>query len=445
MNAGSTAGADDSTSRSAPTRAIGRSAVAWAFYDWANSAFAVTVLVAFFPLMLKRYWAAGADATVTTLQLGSANAIGSIVIAVLAPALGAIADQSASRKRYLLAFTVLAILNTACLALIGRGEWQLAVAAFVLASIGFAGSASFYDALLVNVADPRQYHRVSALGYALGYLGGGLLFAVNVAMTLKPQWFGLADATMAVRVSFAMVAVWWAVFTVPLMLYVHEPPRTAPSASWSSVAIAGIRQLAGTFHEIRRLRHVMLFLFAYWLYIDGVDTIARMAIDYGMALGFAESDLIVALLITQFVAFPAALAYGYLGSRIGAKRAIAIGIAVYAGVTLWGHSMHSVREFYGLAVVIGLVQGGVQSLSRSLFARLIPASRSAEFFGFYNMLGKFAAIIGPLLMGVTAVLTGSSRSAILAVLVLFAAGGLLLLFVDEEEGAAVAQALDSRR
>jgi MFS transporter, UMF1 family len=278
----------------------------------------------------------------------------------------------------------------------------------------------------------------------LGYLGGGLLFAVNVAMTLRPQWFGLQDATTAIRVSFVTVAVWWAIFTIPLLIWVKEPHARNTPSRWA-LALAGVRQLATTFHDIRRLRQVMLFLGAYWLYIDGVDTIARMALDYGMALGFDENSLIVALLITQFVAFPAAIAYGRLGNRIGAKHAIGIGIAIYAAATIWGHFMHSIAEFYALAVIIGLVQGGVQSLSRSMYAHLIPAARSAEFFGFYNMLGKFAAILGPLLMGFTAILTGSSRAAILAVLVLFAAGGILLLFVDEQEGTRLARELDSDR
>ena len=414
--------------------------LAWAFYDWANSAFAVTVLTAFFPLMLKRYWAADADATVTTFELGVANSLGSIVIALLSPPLGAIADKAGTRKRYVVVFTVLAIVTTAWLAFVQRGQWELAVTMYVLASIGFAGGASFYDSLLVNVTDERSYHRVSALGYALGYLGGGLLFAFDVAMTLRPQWFGLPDATSAVRASFASVAIWWAVFTIPLLVYVKEPRMQSAGSAWNA-AVAGMRQLVHTFHEIRRLRQVMIFLAAYWLYIDGVGTIARMAVDYGLAIGFNDSDLILALLITQFVAFPAAIAYGHLGARFGAKRAVGVGIAIYVAATVWGHYMQSVAEFYALAVIIGLVQGGVQSLSRSLYAHIIPASRSAEFFGFYNMLGKFAAILGPLLMGLAAIATGSSRAAILAVVVLFAAGAVVLSFVDEDEGARLAREL----
>lgn len=433
-----------STTSSAATtdRHRRRVELAWAFYDWANSAFAVAVLTAFFPLMLKRYWAADADATVTTFELGVANSLGSIVIAVLSPPLGAVADQAGTRKRYVVIFTALAIITTAWLAFVQRGEWELAIVMYVLASIGFSGSASFYDSLLVNVTDEKSYHRVSALGYALGYLGGGLLFALDVAMTLRPHWFGLPDATTAVRASFASVALWWAVFTVPLVVFVKEPCMLSVRSRWDA-AVAGMRQLVHTFHEIRRLRQVMIFLAAYWLYIDGVGTIARMAIDYGLALGFRDSDLILALLITQFVAFPAAIVYGHLGTRFGARRAVGAGIAIYVAVTIWGHYMQSVAEFYALAVIIGLIQGGVQSLSRSLYAHIIPASRSAEFFGFYNMLGKFAAILGPLLMGFAALATGSSRAAILAVVVLFAAGAVVLMFVDENEGARLAREMDS--
>jgi UMF1 family MFS transporter len=414
-----------------------RNVLSWALYDWANSAFAITVMSAFFPLFLKQYWSDGADATLTTFRLGLANSIGSIVIALLSPILGAIADQGGTRKRYLILFAVMAIVMTGALQFVTRGEWALAIALYVLAVIGFSGSNSFYDALLVSVASERQLDKVSSLGFALGYLGGGLLFAVNVAMTLWPAHFGLADASESVRLSFGMVAVWWAVFSIPLLVFVKEP-EAAVRLSGRSAVSAGFRQLAATFREIRRLRTVLLFLLAYLLYIDGVGTLARMALDYGMALGFDEKELIVALLITQFVGFPASIAFGHLGARFGAKMGIYLGLCVYIAATVWGYAMESVWEFYALAVVIGLVQGGVQSLSRSLFARITPADRAGEFFGFYNMLGKFSAVIGPLLVGFTALATGSSRAAILVILALFIAGGILLYFVDEHEGAQLA-------
>ena len=415
-----------------------RKIISWALYDWANSAFAITVMSAFFPLFLKQYWSTGADATLTTFRLGLANSIGGIAIALLSPILGAIADQAGTRKRYLILFAAMAIVMTAGLSFAARGEWVLAVALYVLASIGFSGSNSFYDALLVSVASEPRLHQVSCLGFALGYLGGGLLFALNVAMTLWPARFGLADASEAVRLSFGMVAAWWAVFSIPLLIFVKEPGVAGRLSGWAAVS-AGARRLAATLRQAGRLRIVLLFLVAYLLYIDGVGTVARMAMDYGMAIGFDEKKLIVALLITQFVGLPATIAFGYLGARFGAKAGIYIGLGVYIAATLWGYAMQHVWEFYALAVAIGLVQGGVQSLSRSLFARIMPAARAGEFFGFYNMLGKFAVVIGPLLVGSAALATGSSRAAILVILVLFLAGGVLLYFVDEDAGARVAR------
>ena len=407
-----------------------KTVISWALYDWANSAFALTVISAFFPLFLKQYWSAGTDATASTLQLGLANSAASIVVALVAPVLGAIADRGSSKKGYLAAFTALAVVTTAALALVGRGDWPWAVAMFVVASIGFSAANIFYDALIVSVAQGKHLHYVSALGFGLGYLGGGLLFALNVAMTLWPERFGLADSTQAVRVSFVMVAAWWAVFSVPLLVFVREP--AGPSTHGvCRVVREGLRQFAATFRHVRNLREVWLFLLAYWLYIDGVYTIARMALDYGMALGFDPKSLIVALLITQFVGFPAALAFGYAGERFGAKPAIFVSIGTYAGVTVCSYAMTEVWEFYALATVIGLVQGAVQSLSRSLYAQIIPTAQAGEFFGFYNMAGKFATVLGPLLMGITASLTGSSRVAILTILILFVVGAALLCLVRE--------------
>jgi len=407
-----------------------RSVIAWALYDWGNSAFATTVMAGFFPIFFKQYWSAGADPGESTLKLGLANSVASIVVALSAPLLGAIADRAGGKKRFLGSFAALGVVMTAGLYFVAKGDWATAVALYVAATIGFSGSIVFYDSLMLSVASDEDSDRVSALGYGLGYLGGGILFALNVAMTLKPALFGLADAGVAVRVSFLLVAVWWAVFTVPLMLRVPEP--RAGGIGVVGAVRTGAQQLAKTFRRIRTMPAVWMFLFAYWLYIDGVDTIVRMAVDYGLSLGFASSSLIVALLITQFVGFPAAIVFGRVGERIGSKRGILIGIAVYIGVTVLGYFMDSVAEFYALAVIIGLVQGGVQALSRALYGRLIPKDEAAEFFGFYNMLGKFAAILGPALMGWVAWLTGSPRLSILSISVLFVAGGAMLMRVKVE-------------
>lgn len=415
--------------------------LAWALYDWANSAFATTVLAAFFPVFFKSYWSAGRDVTESTFQLGLANSLSSLIVVLLAPLLGAIADQGGTRRKFLFAFAFLGVLATGCLYLVAEGAWELAVVVYVLAAIGFSGGNTFYDALLVEVAGRDKSDSVSALGYSLGYLGGGLLFAVNVAMVLHPTTFGLADASAAVRVSFLLVALWWAGFSLPLFLWVEESrPRTR--RGWSAV-LAGYRQLISTGRAIRQLRPTFVFLIGYWLYIDGVDTIIRMAIDYGLSLGLATDDLLLALGITQFVGFPAAIAFGWLGERVGTRKGIFIGLAVYVAATVWGYFLDAVWEFYALAIAVGLVQGGVQALSRSLYSRLIPRDRAAEFFGFYNMLGKFAAVIGPVLVGWIGVLTGSPRVGILSIVVLFVAGGACLFFVDEKQGTAAARALET--
>lgn len=420
-------------------RRFDRPTFAWALYDWANSAFATTVMAGFFPVFFKTYWSSGVDPTESTLRLGMANSIGSLVILLLAPMLGAIADRCGGKKRFLLFFTALGALNTGALFFVQQGAWEIAVLLYVFGSIGFSGGIVFYDALIVDVAGDDRMHRVSALGYALGYLGGGVLFAFNVAMTLSPHIFGLPDAATAVRLSFLMVAAWWLIFAVPLFLFVRES-RPAQQMGMLRATVAGLRQLRDTFHEIRRLRMVALFLGAYWLYIDGVDTVIRMAVDYGLSIGLKSDNLIVALLITQFVGFPAALVYGRIGDRFGAKAGIFFGIGVYAVLTVWATRMDSATEFYVLAVVVGLVQGGIQALSRSFYARIIPAGRAGEFFGFYNMLGKFAAVLGPLLVGWAGVLTGSPRLAILSLVILFAGGALLLFLVDEKEARRQAEA-----
>jgi UMF1 family MFS transporter len=411
--------------------------LSWAFYDWANSAFATTVLAGFFPLFFKQFWSTQNSLTESTFQLGVGNALASLVIVMLAPLLGAIADAGNLKKRLLIIFSLLGISMTLGLYFVEQNSWLLAIIFFVLSSIGFSGSILFNDALLINVTEEKNYDRVSAFGYAMGYLGGGILFAVNVTMVIKPEWFGFSSVNDAVRFCFITVSIWWLVFSIPLWLFVHED-KIREKHSTAQTVYSGIAQLIKTFKKIKEFKTVVLFLLAYWLYIDGVDTIVRMAVDYGLAIGLDGSDLLLALLLTQFIGFPAALGFGYMGERIGAKPAILFAIVVYLGVTIFAYRMKTVEEFYALAIVIGLVQGGIQSLSRSLYARIIPKSQSAEFFGFYNMLGKFAAVLGPLIIGIIAAMSGSSRLAMLSVSLLFISGGILLYFVDEKKAIQVA-------
>lgn len=406
-----------------------RTVWSWAFYDWANSAYATVVLAGFFPLLFQDFWSADVEAATANLRLGLFNSAASVVIVLIAPLVGAVADRAGARKRFLLAFATLGVLATGLLAGVPGGEWLAAGVLFVCATIGFMGANIFYDALLVSVAPRERWHAVSGLGFGLGYLGGGLLYLGCVVAALQPAAFGFASASQAALAAFAATAVWWAVFTLPLLIWVREP---APNTGDGSALGGGLRQLAATVRQVRAYRPVLVFLLAYWLYIDAVGTTIRMAVAYGRSLGFEQSDLIVALLITQFVGFPAAIAFGFLGERIGPRRGIFLGLGVYIGICVWGAFIQAPWEFYVIAVLVGLVQGGVQSLSRSLYARLIPPAAAGEFFGFYNLLGKFAALIGPPLFGLFGTLFGDVRYSMLALILLFVAGAAVLTRVRED-------------
>jgi len=434
----------------------------WALYDWANSAFATTVMAGFFPIFFKQFWSSGADVNVSTAQLGFGNSIASLMVALMAPILGAIADKGSAKKKFLVFFAYLGVLMTAALFLVQEGQWVWAIFVYAMGIIGFSGANVFYDSLLPGIVGEEKIDYVSGLGFSMGYLGGGLLFLINVLMTLMPQKFGLPDAATAVRFSFLSVALWWGLFTFFTIFWVPEKKVASVEKSGQSTVADGFRQFTGTFKKIRHLKVVFLFLLAYWFYIDGVDTIIRMAVDYGLSLGFEATDLIVALLIVQFVGFPAALAFGKLGERWGVRKSIYLAIAIYMGVTVWGTMMTDKKEFYVLAVVIGLVQGGIQALSRSYYSRLIPKNKAAEYYGFYNMLGKFAVILGPVLMGhvglivkrslmpsaptpeqVIAVGQMASRWGIGSILILFIVGAILFYFVDEEKGRQQAALLEA--
>ncbi|MDJ0862796.1 MAG: MFS transporter [Gammaproteobacteria bacterium] len=418
--------------------------LSWALYDWGNSAFATTVMAGFFPIF---YSVLSEDISDQDSQFWFkiTLAASGILVAVSAPILGAIGDRGGSRKRFLATFALLGVVATAGLAWVHAGMWQVGLALYALGSVGFAGANIFYDSMLVDVCQEGEFDMVSAYGYGLGYIGGGLLFAVNVLMANKPELFGLANAGAAVKASFVMVAAWWALFTVPLLLGVREMP-TPNKASRMQAVREGLTQLRQTFGEIRKLRVLLIFLVGYWFYIDAVNTVIRTAVFFGdSVLGLPQADLVTALLATQFVAFPAALAFGWLGERLGPRPAILLGLAVYLGAIVYAWRwLETGADFYLLAVAIGLVQGGVQALSRSLYARLVPASKTAEFFGFFNMVGKFASILGPLLMAaVPFVFAGAeARDSILALALLFVTGGFLLWKVDVEKGIKAARDMD---
>jgi UMF1 family MFS transporter len=404
---------------------------AWVAYDWANSAFMTTVVAAVFPIYYARVAADGLPEAAATFRFGIATTIALAIVAVLSPVLGALADAGGLKKRLLAVAAGIGIVATAGLGLVGRGDWALSLALFMLGNAGMYGSLIFYDALLPHVARPHELDRVSTAGYALGYLGGGLLLALNLAWIQQPAWFGLPDAAAATRLAFVSVAVWWALFTIPILRRVAEPPGDGAGHASIGEAFARLRR---TLHELRRYRHAVTMLVAFMLYNDGIGTIIRMATLFGTQVGIGQGSLIGALLLVQFIGVPAAFVFGAVARRTGAKAAILASLAIYTAISVLAFRMRTGTDFFVLAGLVGLVQGGSQALSRSLFASLIPKDRAAEFFGFFAVFEKFAGIFGPLLFSLAVALTHSTRAAILSVILFFVAGAVLLVRVDIEAG-----------
>ncbi len=415
-----------------------RAVWAWSFYDWANSAFILSVASAFFPAFFKGYWGSGLSSTQSTVALGYGNAIAGLVVAVSSPILGAFADVGRAKKAFLTFCMLLGSLSTAGLVFAGKGVWIPALSLFVLGRVGFSLANLFYDSLITDVARPEQADMVSSLGYSIGYLGCGLMFAGNIVMYRNPSWFGLASATEAVRVVFLLVAAWWIVFTIPLWLYVHQR-KPGSRRGIGEIVRRGFADVPATARSIAACPDALLFLIAYWCYIDGVHTVYLMAIDFGLSLGLPFGVLMVALLLVQFVAFVFALASGALAGRIGGKKTILAAIGVYVVVVSGGAwILRTAAHFIFFACLTGVAQGAIQALSRSFFAKLIPEDRSAEYFGFYNLVGKFAVVLGPAvvasanLLGTRVGLDGrqASRFGISTLVVLFLAGGFLLYRVN---------------
>jgi len=405
-------------------------------YDWANSAFAVTIVTAIFPVYFTSVAAAGISPAEATRRLAMATTIALAISAVLAPVLGAVADYAPVKKRLLALFMAIGALASGALFFIQRGDWQMAALLFGIGNIGFAASLAFYDSLLPHVASEDEIDRVSTAGYAIGYLGGGLLLALNVAWILSPSTFGLPDAALASRLSFLSVALWWPLFSIPLLRQVAEPAiaRTGPAQSASTLVVTAFRSLGQTLRDLRRYRNAFLLLIAYVVYSDGINTIIRMATSYGTEIGLKQSALITAILLVQFVGIPFAFLFGMLAGRIGAKASVFIALGVYSLISVMGYFMKTERDFYVLALMVAAVQGGSQALSRSLFASMIPRDRSSEFFGFFSVFEKFGAIAGPAVFSLTSAMTGSSRGAILSVIIFFVIGAVLLALVDVKAG-----------
>lgn len=403
---------------------VNKKVFAWALYDWANSAFALSVLAVLFPLFLGSYWSVGDNGASVTARLAWITAGASAIVSVLAPIFGTIADEGGYRKRFLLILALLGATMTASLALVGEGDWPWALALYLVASIGFYSSTVFYDSLIIDVTEPGNYKFVSSFGFSLGYLGGAALLALHVWMLTSPATFGLASVNEAMKLAFVSVGIWWAVFLIPLIMFVPESKRGVSVAG--GAVRAAYKELRNTFTRIRRYRNISMFLLGYWFYIGGVFTVIFMAANFGQRLGFGQQDLVKALMITNFVGFPATLLYAFLGHRFGSKPGIFFALAVYVVVSAWAGFMTDVSQFYVLAIVIGCVQGGVQGLSRSLYASLIPSEQPGEFFGFYNMVTKFSHVLGPLIVGIAATFSDEPRFVLLVLIPLFILGAILL-------------------
>ena len=421
---------------------------AWAMYDWANSAFMATVVTAVFPIYFASVAAADLDPATASFRFAVTTFVALSVVAVLAPVLGAIADFAGIKKKMLSAFLALGVVATACMFFIGRGDWLLAAVLFVAANIGVTASFVFYDSLLPHIASAEEMDRVSTAGYALGYLGGGLLLAVNLAWIQRPDLFGLGGSELASRLSFLSVALWWLGFSIPLFRTVPEPVlvlEAAELAAGQSVIRAAFARLGETLRELRGYKEAFLLLLAFLVYNDGIGTIIRMATTFGTEIGLEQGDLITAIMLVQFIGVPFALLFGQIAAWIGVKRAIFLSLAVYVVISILSYRMTTATEFYVLALLVGMVQGGSQALSRSLFASMVPRHKSSEFFGFFGVFEKFAGIVGPGVFAVMILVTGSSRGAILSIITFFVIGGGLLAKVDVEEGRRVARKAEADR
>ena len=415
---------------------------AWAMYDWANSAFATTIMAAVLPIYYADVAADGLPENVRTAYWGYTASIALMIVAIASPLLGACADFLGSKKKFLAGFVALGVLGTGLLILVDRGEWQLASGLFIIANIGFAGANVFYDGMLPHLAKGGAVDRVSTAGYAYGYAGGGLLLLVNLLWIQMPTTFGFADAGVAVKASFVSVAVWWGLFTIPLLRHVKEPPPVKASDERGFIIGIGFRRLMATFRQIRRYKQVMIFLLAFWFYTDGIGTIIKMATIYGREIGIEQGHLIGALLLVQLLGLPCTFAFGAIAHRLGPKTGITICLIVYAGICILGFLMTTTWEFWFLAVLVATVQGGCQALSRSLYASMIPRAKSSEFFAFISVSSKFAGIFGPLLFGLVTHWTGAGRLGILFLILFFVVGIVLLRMVDVDAGRAVALAAD---
>ena len=419
---------------------------AWAMYDWANSAFMATVVTAVFPIYFATVAAAELEPATASFRFALTTTLALAGVAVLAPILGALADFAGIKKKMLAGSILLGVAATGCMYFIERGDWLPAAVLFAVANVGVAASLVFSDSLLPHIARPHEMDRVSTAGYALGYFGSGMLLLVNLAWIQRPDLFGLSGAEIASRLSFLSVAVWWLGFSIPILRTVPEPARAleADEQAGANAVMMSIVRLVETLRELRTYRQAFLMLLAFLIYNDGIGTIIRMATTFGTEIGLGRADLITAVVLVQFIGVPFAFLFGQIAGRIGAKRAIFLSLAVYVAISVFAYGMTTASEFYVLAILVGMVQGGSQALSRSLFASMVPRHKSSEFFGFFGVFEKFAGIFGPGVFAGMIWATGSSRGAILSIILFFVIGGLLLARVDVDEGQRAARAAEAK-
>jgi UMF1 family MFS transporter len=405
---------------------------AWIWYDWANSAFATTMIAAVMPIFFSDVAAKSLEKNTATAYWGYTESISLIFLVILSPILGTIADKAGKKKQFLRFFTYLGIASSLLMATIGEGEWLWAVALVIIGTLAFASSNIFYDAFLPEIADEKDRDMVSSRGYAFGYIGGGVILALQLVLIQKPDWFGLTTVS-ATQISFASVGVWWFLFSIPLFRHVKETPKKT-NESMLKLSKDSIRQVVQTIKQLPKYPELLRFLIAFWFFNDGINTIIKMATIYGREIGIQTSDLILALLITQFVGLPFTLLFGKFAGWFGSKRTLIITIIIYLFIVLLGYGMTTSFHFYALAILVGIVQGGSQALSRSIYSQLVPARRNAEFFGFYGLSGKFSAIFGPFVFGLAGQLTGSSRFGILSLAIFFIIGITLLWKLNIDKG-----------
>jgi UMF1 family MFS transporter len=406
----------------------------WKLYDWANSAFATTIMAAVLPEFYSSVAGSNLDRQTATSYWGYSNTIAMVIIAMAAPVLGAIGDHSGAKKRFLGGFAFVGIVATAFLIAIGHGMWFYASLLYILGRVGFGCANIFYDSLLPHVASQGEIDRVSAGGYACGYLGGGILLAINLLMILRPAFFCIPVAGWASRISFLTVAIWWAVFSIPIFRDVPEPPAAISRAESYNPLLAGYQRLRMTFGDMRRFKELIKFLVAFWLYNDGIGTIIIMAVIFGAEIGIGRPHLIGAILMVQFLGIPFTLLFGRLPERVGTKNSILFALGVYTIIATLGYFIQRPAHFWLLALLVSIVQGGTQALSRSMYGSMTPLARSAEFFGFYNVSAKFAGIFGPALFAIVGQLAASSRLGIISIVVFFLAGAVVLTKVDHVRG-----------